>query len=294
MLTLEAIKAKYRKRDASLYASEEYLNSLALLYHDNSKFASWDLMRQGQLAEQMNNPYINERASKPYKVHPGTQFFSFEPYEAVEVNLYPDAHLFELQRHRRSVRKFQPYSISMNELYHLLHHAYGITARQAGEGEAAGNSEWSWRTVPSAGGLYPLELYVVVLDGQIPKGLYHYCPERNGLELLSQKVDAAAIEQATSASSFVDAFKASAVVLTTAVFERTFIKYRERAYRFILQECGSVSQNLSLNAEALGLGSCLLGGFMDESVNDLLGVDGVFESILSVQYIGKNENDNNT
>jgi SagB-type dehydrogenase family enzyme len=114
------------------------------------------------------------------------------------------------------------------------------------------------------------------------------------LELLSQKVDAAAVEQATSASSFVDAFKASAVVLTTAVFERTFIKYRERAYRFILQECGSVSQNLSLNAEALGLGSCLLGGVMDESVNDLLGVDGVFESILSVQYIGKNENDNNT
>ena len=294
MLTLEAIKAKYRKRDASLYASEEFLNSLAMLYHDNSKFASWDLMRQGQLAEQMNNPYINERASQPYKVHPGTPFYSFEPYAGVKANVYPDAHLFELQRGRRSTRKYANYNISMNELYHLLHHAYGITARQKGEGESAGDAEWSWRTVPSAGGLYPLELYVVIINGQIPKGLYHYCPERNGLELIDERVDAAAIEQATSASNFVDAYNASAVLLTSAVFERTFIKYRERAYRFILQECGSVSQNLSLNAEAIGLGSCLLGGFMDESVNELLGIDGVFESILSVQYIGKNENQNNT
>lgn len=83
----------------------------------------------------------------------------------------------------------------------------------------------------------------------------------------------------------------SCVIVTTGIIERLIIKYGDRGYRFLLQESGFVAQTISLLAEALGLGSCMLGGYNDDKVNDFLGVDGVFETINNVIVIGKkNEN----
>ncbi len=288
MLTLETIKDKFRARDTSLYASKEFLESLALLYHDNSKFSFWDAMAQGAISEALNTPYMNARASKPYKIHPGSPFLSFQHYQRAEgMAAVPSESVFSLLQHRRSTRSFEPHSISLNELYLLLHATYGITYQEQDPSQNNPAIEWNWRVVPSAGALYPLEIYVLVFDAQIQSGLYHYCPKRNGIELLNSKVGRAELEKATNAGNFLNLDQACMAVLVTGVFERTFIKYRERGYRFILQESGFALQNLALATEALGLGSCLLGGFMDEEINQLLNVDGVFESILGVQIIGK-------
>ena len=285
MITRTALKAKYRSRDISSYAHPSFLESLALSYHENSKFSFWDAMQQGIKAAQHNNPYINNRASKPYKVHPGTAKIQLNHYKGSEPE---EANIFELLKKRRSTRDFQPYSISLNEIYLLLQYGYGITQRvctQSEEGEPP--IEWSWRTVPSAGGLYPLEIYPVLINAQATEGLYHFRPDCNALELLDDKLDMDKFENVTNASSFINSSLACMALIITGVFERSFIKYQERAYRFILQESGEVLQNLSVLSEALGLGSCIIGGFLDEGLNEMIGVDGIFESTLGVIYIGK-------
>lgn len=285
MLSIESIQAKYRMRDVSPYADASFLDSLALSYHENSKFSFWDAMQQGIKAEQHNNPYINSRASKPYKVYPATETVSFGLYKASQV---AENTLFDVLSKRRSIRSFQEYAISLNELYYLMQYGYGITQRVSEPvEEGAAPIEWGWRTVPSAGGLYPLELYIIMLNGQIPPGLYHYRPDRNAMEVLDEKFDLDRFNQATNAANFIDASTASMAVVITGVFERSFIKYQERGYRFILQESGAVLQNLSLISEALDLGSCIIGGYLDGQLGELIGIDGVFESTLGVIYIGK-------
>ena len=79
---------------------------------------------------------------------------------------------------------------------------------------------------------------------------------------------------------------ASAVFLITAVFGRSKIKYGERAYRFALLEAGHAMQNLLLAATGLGLGSCPVGGFIDDRLHDLIGIDGVEEAALYAGIIG--------
>lgn len=285
MLSIDTIKAKYRHRDVSPYADSSFLESLALSYHENSKFSFWDAMQQGIKAEEYNNPYINSRASKPYKVYPNVPMIQLDRYAGFKPE---QANVFELLQNRRSTRQFQSYQISLNELQQLLHHAYGITRRVSEAArEGALPIEWGWRSVPSAGGLYPLELYPVLINAQVPAGLYHYRPDCNALEVLDESLDFEQFEKVSNASTFINSASASLALVITGVFERTFIKYQERAYRFVLQESGEVLQNLSILSEALGLGSCIIGGFLDEGLNEVIGVDGVFESTLGVIYIGK-------
>ncbi|MDR1200160.1 MAG: nitroreductase family protein [Tannerellaceae bacterium] len=78
----------------------------------------------------------------------------------------------------------------------------------------------------------------------------------------------------------------SCIVFITSVFLRTMLKYGERGYRFILQEIGFVGQNISLVSEALGLSSCMLGGFLDDEINSFLEIDGPSETIQNIIVIG--------
>lgn len=86
---------------------------------------------------------------------------------------------------------------------------------------------------------------------------------------------------------YVDLTSGSVVLFITGCVERQMIKYSERAYRFMQNEVGSVTRMVTLIAEALELGSCILGGYNDDGLNDFLQVDGVFESVQSVMVVGK-------
>lgn len=82
-------------------------------------------------------------------------------------------------------------------------------------------------------------------------------------------------------------FDASLIIFIATLFERMLLKYGERGYRFILMEVGFVSQNISLICEALDLGSCMIGGFLDDEVNKFLEIDGLSESVLNVIIVGE-------
>ena len=141
------------------------------------------------------------------------------------------------------------------------------------------------RAVPSGGALYPLEIYVVTRSvAGLPRGVFHFDPERRVLEVMRDEDVADELGAAMPAPELLG--DASAVIFVTAVFWRTRFKYGLRGYRFALLEAGHVMQNVLLAATALDLTAFPLGGFYDAAVEELLGVDGVDESVLYGAVVG--------
>jgi SagB-type dehydrogenase family enzyme len=154
---------------------------------------------------------------------------------------------------RRSVRDFKDQALTLSQLSQLLWAGQGITDPQG------------LRTAPSAGALYPLEVYVVAgkVEG-LPAGVYKYQVKGHQVvRMLSgdrrKEVARAALDQ--------EALNQGAVVLLfTGVYERTSWKYAERAERYVAIEAGHAAQNVLLQATALGLGAVVIGAFQDEEV----------------------------
>ena len=155
---------------------------------------------------------------------------------------------------RRSVREFSPETLTQPELGQLLWSAQGITD---GRG---------YRTAPSAGALYPLELYLATSEG-----VFRYDPIGHELETLDcedarQELFQAALQQEPVRG-------APAIFVITAVYERTAAKYgEERAPRYAHLEAGHAAQNLLLQAAALDLGAVPIGAFRDQDVQSALGL----------------------
>ncbi len=186
--------------------------------------------------------------------------------------------LEEAIQRRRSRRDYLPQPISLEQLARLLFYANGVT----GAREAYGLSHFPLRTAPSAGGLSPIELYPVVnaVEGLEP-GLYYYQPLKHSLQRLKAGDFRRTVADLCLEQDFLTG--AATVVFLSAVYERTRWKYGERAYRYVHLDAGHVSQNLLLEATALGLGACCVGAFFDDDVNAFLGLDGQREfAVLSV------------
>jgi SagB-type dehydrogenase family enzyme len=142
----------------------------------------------------------------------------------------------------------------------------------------------SRRPVPSAGALYPLEVYAIALAvAGLEPCAYHYNPFRHRLESLG------AVADEETRAALVDpalAERAAALIIVTAMFWRSRFKYGERGYRFALLEAGHLAQNALLAATALGLAALPVGGFYDRLVDRLVGVDGLDEATVYVLALG--------
>ncbi len=119
----------------------------------------------------------------------------------------------------------------------------------------------------------------------MPQGIYHFDVAEFALECLqegnfNQQITAASLGQPVVR-------KAAVVIIWTAMMLRCMVKYRERAVRYIAMDLGHVCQNVQLAATALGLGSCPIGAFYDNELNELLGVDGEEETVIYMVTAGK-------
>lgn len=158
---------------------------------------------------------------------------------------------------RRSVREYSATPLSMEELSQLLWAAQGITSPAGG------------RAAPSAGGTYPLELYVVAgMVTDLGSGVYHYLPEEHTLTMTKSGDLRAELAEACLSQEWVASAPADVVV--AAVYERTTERYGERGVRYVHLEAGHAAQNLCLQATALGLGAVTVGAFSDDQVATLL------------------------
>jgi SagB-type dehydrogenase family enzyme len=182
---------------------------------------------------------------------------------------------------RVTARAMEPCTITLENVATILHCAYGVTRSNEG-------APWPhpFRTVPSGGALYPLEIFfhTTHVDG-LSAGLYHFNPARNNLRLLVEQDQSAKVADCLVQQNL--AYDASVIFFITAIFERSTFKYGERGYRFVLLEAGHVAQNINLVANGLGLGSVNIGGFFDRQVDELLGLDGVTHSTIYLAAVGK-------
>lgn len=210
------------------------------------------------------------------------------PVVALPAPRYPDAAFEKVVRERRSRRRFGSDPIGLQDFSTLLHATYGVT--QGGDdadGTARGSSRADatpeMRSVPSGGALYPLEVYPAVraVDGLAP-GLYHYDPSRHLLEVVDERDVTEDLERVMIPLPGAPDLAATcaATLFVVGVFWRTRFKYGLRGYRWTLIEAGHVGQSCLLAAEALGIDAVPYGGFWDRQVDDLLGLDGVNESVV--------------
>ena len=148
---------------------------------------------------------------------------------------------------RRSVRRFTPRALTENELGQLLWAGQGVT------------SPHGFRTAPSAGALYPLEIHVVT-EG----GVFRYNPQKHRTERLVTGDRRSALAQAFHGQDWV--VDGSAVFVVAGVVSRTRSKYGTRAERYVVFEAGAAVQNMLLQAVNLGLGAVVVGAYHDEQV----------------------------
>ena len=162
------------------------------------------------------------------------------------------------------------------ELGQLLFLTTGISADRWGNAR---------RTAPSSGALYPIETYAVVhnVDG-LERGVYHYAMREHELELVrADDLRSRTVEQAIG-QEFLG--ECGVVLFLTQIVQRMRPKYQDRSYRYGLLEAGHIGENGYLAAGSLGLGACGVGAFMDDQINEMLGVDGVEEAAVYMLAVG--------
>lgn len=177
---------------------------------------------------------------------------------------------------RQSARRYADKPLTEDQLTQLLIAANGLTHTDAG---------MTHRSIPSAGGLNPLEIYAVVTDVTgLERGLYHFNVLDTCLELLKEGELGPVIQHAALGQESVG--DAALNLVISARFARTTQKYADRGYRYIYMEVGSAMQNVYLQSASLGLGTVAVGAFNDVAVNTLLEIDGMSESALLIMPIG--------
>jgi SagB-type dehydrogenase family enzyme len=175
---------------------------------------------------------------------------------------------------RRSIRSYSGESLTLQELSQLLWAAQGATDPRG------------FRTAPSAGALYPLELYVVAGDVQnLSPGIYRYNPLEHGLVKTMEGDKRAELADAAVWQDFVG--EGALIIVFTAVYERTTGKYGDRGIRYVHMELGHAAQNLCLQAAAMDLGVVTVGAFYDEEVAKLLGLPGDEQPLYVIPVGGK-------
>ena len=171
---------------------------------------------------------------------------------------------------RRSQRDFLPQPLTLEQVGQLAWSAQGQEPGQR------------YRTTPSAGATYPLELFIV-----IPDGLFHYLIVEHAIEQLTGQDLRAGLCSAAWGQEFIAV--APMTLVLAAEFDRTTMRYGNRGIRYVYMEAGHTAQNVCLQAESLGLGSVAIGAFDDAAVKKVLSLEVNLEPVymITVGYYRK-------
>ena len=183
---------------------------------------------------------------------------------------------WKIIKNRQSLRKFGRDVLDLEQISLLLFGISGITRNFP---------QFAFRTVPSAGGLFPIETYLVVNNVEsVDPGIYHYNIKEHSLECVKlgdyrNNAMKACLDQKM-------VYNSAITFIWTAIIERSKWKYLQRCYRYIYMDAGHVGQNFYLVTEALGLAACTIGAIYDNELNDLLEIDGIKETAIYVGVTG--------
>ena len=194
----------------------------------------------------------------------------------------PDMPLAKAIEQRRSRREYSQEALKQEELSFLL-----WASSWARDFRSTERMELTFRNVPSAGSRHPIETFLDIrrVEG-IKPGLYYYHPIKHCLILYDNSEQIAA--KIHEGCMFQEMISNAAVnFILTAVPYRTVWRYGQRGYRYLYLDAGHIGQNIHLAAEAIDAGACMIGAFLDEAMNEALGLDGIEEFVIYISSVGR-------
>ena len=188
-------------------------------------------------------------------------------------------------KNRRSIRSYSDTPLTLSEISQLLWSAYGITWTRE---DLPPFLRGGLRTAPSAGALYPLDLYIVVWNAlDLPAGVYYYKSEKHQLVQIAEGNRRDALSEAAFNQPHFET--AAAAIVYSAIFQRNMVKYGQRGReRYVCMDLGHSAENVYLQAYALNIGTCAIGAFTDIRVKQIVGMTRD-EEPLYIMPIGKME-----
>lgn len=246
--------------------NESLRHGLAVNYHENTK--------------KIDNLGLYDNLQQ-YKIYPSAKTTIVEAHQ-----FYDKSDFVRVLYKRQSHRLFEKQGITFAQLGKLLSLSFGFNYMT--------ESDIRFRTYPSAGGRYPIEVYLAILHSEdLSPGIYHYNVVDNSIELIragqfENELRGFYANQPISGD-------APCYILFSMVLERTMHKYGERGYRFVYLDAGHMGQNLYLVAEYLGLGVVAFGGGndSDKDVDELLLINDQEESFFYGFAVGIPEKNDN-
>jgi len=259
-------------RDAEVAREYDILE----IYHENSKNVRW--MMRNRKAHQVHyeKPVLELMARGP-KAYENRVKLVLPRNDAKNKNR---GQFERVMLRRRSSRNFSSSPMSLQDLTKILFFANGIT-----DVYVSGGYRNFRRNVPSSGNLGSIEIYPLInrVEGVEP-GIYHYDPLENSLACLkSGDFKHLIMDRMIYQPEFADA---AVLLITSALIDRVRAKYGDRAYRYVHLDAGHVGENVYLTCAALSLGCCATAGFIDNEVNDFIGIDGINETVVYILAIG--------
>lgn len=202
---------------------------------------------------------------------------------SVDKDILVKPNILDCINDRRSVRKYSNEKITLAELSYLLWATQGI--------QTVKDKSSALRTVPSAGCTHPFETYLIINNVENLKcGVYRYLPLEHKLLLIKSlnNVDDA-IDKATPNQPFVQGFvsKSAVVFAWSCIPYRSEHKFNITAHKKILIDIGHVCQNLYIASESLNYGTCAIGIYDQDIIDNMLDLDGVDEFVIYMACVGK-------
>jgi protease I len=184
--------------------------------------------------------------------------------QLTEPNVTGAMSLEETLAKRRSVRRFTNQALKWSQIGQLAWAGQGITDKARG-----------LRTAPSAGSVYPIELFFAT-----PEGLYVYRPAEHSLEQLTdQDVRLALAGGDATANSIAEA---GCDIIVAGSVKKVAERFKDNARNYMLMEAGHIAQNIQLQAVSLGLGAVTVGGFNEQNVRKVCGLAKLLDPVYVI------------
>lgn len=258
-------------RDEKLITSS--IHCLYEIFHCNTKICRYEIpLRKRDIAKMEKSPFL-ELTRLDQKAY----------FTAKEVSLLKVPLETELDQNiikSQSTERFSARTITLDQLGKLLYLSCGVT-KELPDGKKL-------RAVLSVDNLYPIEVYPIIFNiNNLEEGIYHYNAKRHLLETLN-------CEHVKNkfASSLLDKEifdNANALLMLTAIFKKVTLKYGDRGYRYVLLDAGHIIHNICLLTSTMDIGFAVLREFIDDEINDLIGINGVDEAVICGLAIGGKE-----
>jgi len=264
-------------------------SSLAEIFHENTKIRKFDIeffeSRDDHVKQLLMNQYLRflswrTQLSNTQRNTGNLTVYTLPRKKELKKETL---NLLKIIKKRRSIREFSGENITLPQLSVLLQ-AYAAMPKK---NDKLG---LKLRNTPSAGALYPIEIYMTIMrdiNSKLSAGIYSYNPLNHSLIQLASSSGSEKINEFLAPQAETNFQKSAVIFYIVGSLKRCSWKYGNRAYSYMLIEAGHLAQNILLLGTTMNLSACPVVGFICDEVSNYLGISEPEEMVLYILVVGK-------